>query len=125
MDNIELLGRLIEAEKYFSNEKYQATVRLARELYERGQSDLCKIELDKLPSKEQLLRNLVQKLEGKSVYKTLKKIQEGKVESDLVTLKGLLSLGTHIVIECEHGNSEYRILLHSLLEKASEIVYEL
>lgn len=125
MSNIELLNKLVEAEKYFSNKKYQVIVKLARTLYERGQFDLCKVELDKLPTREQLLKNLVQKLVKKSVYKTLKKIQEGKVENDLVTLKGLLSLGTHIVIECEHGNSEYRILLHSLLEKASEIVYEL
>lgn len=125
MSSTKLLDKLIEAEKYFSSKKYQATVKLARTLYERGQFDLCSIELNKLPSREQLLKRLVQKLEGKSVHKTLKKIQEGKVENNLITLKGLLSLGTHIVIECEHGDSECRILLPSLLEKASEIIYEL
>jgi hypothetical protein len=118
-----LLNKLLEAEKYFAKGEYKAITGLSRELFERGQFDLCEIELGKLPTKEQLLRSLVEKLKEKSVYKTLRKIQEGQVDNDLITLKGLLSLGTHIVIECEHGNREYGILLPTLLEKSCEVAY--
>jgi len=121
--NLKLLNKLTEAEKYFIKKEYVDTVELARELFERGQFDLCEKELRKLPTNGELLENLVERLRGKSVYKTLKQIQEGKAGNDLLTLKGLLSLGTHIVIECEHGNTEYRILLPNLLEKIGEIAY--
>lgn len=123
--SLKLGGRLFEAEKYFTKKKYVSTVELARELFERGQFDLCKVQLNKLPTSAELLEKLVEKLEGKSVYKTLKQIQEDKVGNDFTTLKGLLSLGTHIVIECEHGNEEYQILLPNLLEKIGEILYEI
>jgi len=123
--NLKLLNKLTEAEKYFITKEYVDTVELARELFERGQFDLCEKQLAKLPSRAELLDQLVEKLKGKSVYKTLKRIQEGKAGVDWAGLKGLMSLGTHIMIECEHGNTEYRILLPNLLEKISEMIYEL
>lgn len=123
MENVELLSKLIEAEKYFTKKEYRSIVSLARELYERNQFDLCGTELDKLPSKEHLLKSLVAKLEGKSVYRTLKKIQEGVAENSLTTAKGLSSMLTHVLIECEQGNIEYRMLIPSILEKLSEVVY--
>ena len=122
-DKLKLLNRLTEVEKYFTKKEYVSTVKLARELFERGQFDLCGKQLEKFPTDVMLLGQLVEKLQGKSVAKTLKLIQEDKVGKDLVTLKGLLSLGTHVVIECEHGNTEYGILLPKLLEKVSEIAY--
>ena len=81
------------------------------------------MELDKLPSTGVLLERLVEKLKGKSVSKTLRKIQEGKTEDNLITAKGLSSLLTHIFIECEKGNTEYRILVPSIIEKLNEVVY--
>lgn len=121
--SLKLGGRLFEVEKYFTKKEYTSTVELARELFERGQFDLCEKKLEKLPSNIELLETLVKKLEGKSVAKTLKLIQEGKIENNLVTAKGLSSLLTHIIIEVEHGNNEYKILVPSIIEKLNEIIY--
>ena len=122
--NLKLLGRLCEAHKYFAKkEEYSDVVKLAQELFERGQFDSCENELSKLPSSAELLGNLVKKLKGKSICKTLKKIQEGTIENDLLTAKGLSSLLTHIIIEVEQGNSEYRVLVPIVIEKLNEVTY--
>jgi len=122
---IDTWDRLVEADKYFSSEKYKPTVDLAKKLFETGELDLCVKELEKLPTRSDLLKELIEKLRGKSVYKTLTKIQEEKIDNDLTTLKGLFSLGTHIVIECEHGNKAYGMLIPGILEKISEIAYNI
>lgn len=121
--NLKLLNRIVEAEKCFIRKKYAGIVELAQELFERGQLDLCEKQLAKLPTNAELLGKLVEKLEGKSVAKTLKLIQEGKVENNLVTAKGLSSLLTHVLIECEKGNHEYKVLVPSIVEKLNEIIY--
>jgi len=123
MNKTELFFRLQEAEKYFTKDEYKTIVNLARALYERGQFDLCETTLSKLSTKEQLLKRLVEKLKEKSVYKTLKKIQEGQVDNDLVTAKGLSSLLTHAIIEIEQGNTEYKMLIPSILEKLNDVIY--
>jgi len=123
--NLKLLNRLLEAEKYFTKKKYVDIIELAKELFERGQFDLCEKQLEKLPNNGDLLEKLVEKLKGKSVAKTLKLIQEGKVGNDWTGLKGLMSLGVHLIIEREHGNTEYEILLPIILEKVNEISYDL
>jgi len=122
---LELLNRILEAEKYYTKKEYVIIVGLARELFERGIFDLCERELDKLPSSAQLLDSLVEKLKGKSVYKTLRRIQEGTAEDILVTAKGLSSLLTHTIIECEQGNFEYKVLMMNIIEKLNEIVYNI
>ena len=121
---MKLWDKIRKAEKYFTAKEYTAIVELARELFERGQFDLCEKELKKLPTDAKLLGKLVEKLKGKSVYKTLKLIQEGKaVENSLTTAKGLSSLLTHIIIEVELGNNEYKVLVPSIIEKLNEIIY--
>ena len=120
---MELLGRIFEAEKYFTGDEYTDIVALARRLFNKDQFDKCGMELDKLPGTGVLLERLVKKLKGKSVSKTLRKIQEGKIEDNLITAKGLSSLFTHICIECEKGNTEYKILVPSIIEKLNEVVY--
>ena len=128
--SLQLLTRIVEAKKYFTKKEYVDTVELSRELFERGQFDLCEKQLEKLPSSAELLGNLVEKLgpqkgrpKGKSVYKTLKKLQEGRVESSLVAAKGLSSLLTHVFIECEHGNDEYKVLVPNIVENLNEIIF--
>jgi len=125
MNAYKLLSRLNEASKYFTKKEYIEIVDTARSLFERGQFDLCEKMLEKLPNNVQLLENLVNKLKGKSVHKTLKKIQEGKNENDLLTAKGLSSLLTHVIIEVEKGNNEYKVLVPNILEKLSEISYNI
>ena len=124
-DYMKLLDRIFEAEKYFVGDEYVDIIELARRLFNKDQFEKCVEELDKLPSSEVLLERLVKKLKGKSVGRTLKKLQENRIKDDLVGSKALFSLGTHILIECEQGNSEYRILLPSLLEKLNEITYSM
>ena len=123
MDNMDLFCKLQRAEKYFVKEKFKLIVSSARELFEKGLFDSCAVNLDKLPSDEEVLSSLVKKLKGKSVYKTLKRLQENKMGNDVVTAKCLSSLLTHVIIECEHGNNEFALLIPGILEKLSETVY--
>lgn len=121
--SLKLLNRLTEAKKYFTKKEYAEILRTADAFFENGRFFMCEKVLDKLPSNAKLLGQLVERLKGKSVAKTLKLIQEGKVENNLVTAKGLSSLLTHIIIEVEHGNDEYKILVPSIIEKLNEIIY--
>lgn len=120
---LKLHNRMLEVEKYFIKPKYRKLAAEARVLFEMGKFDACAERLEKLPSNGDLLEKLVEKLKGKSVYKTLKQIQEGKVRSSLITAKGLSSLLTHIIIEVEQGNDEYRVLVPNVIEKLNEVVY--
>ena len=122
-DYMKLLDRVFAAEQYFIGGGYRAGVVRARKLFDRGGFKLCTEELDRLPSSGGLLEKLVKKLKGKSIGRTLKKIQEGKITDSLITAKGLSSLLTHIFIECEKGNTEYKILVPSIIEKLNEAVY--
>lgn len=127
MDRKELFNKLLVAEKYYGNTKYQSIVDEAKKYYdlEYGTWSKCESTLNKLPSLKQLLAILIEKLRKKSVYRTLKKIQEGCAENSYTTLKGLSSLLTHIVIEAEHGSKEYLILIPSILEKINKVTYNL
>jgi len=119
-----ILNRLAKAEKYFLDTKYKAIVERAQVLFNTGSYLKAEEHLNKLPTQEQLLESLTKRLKGKSVYKTLKNISEGKVKSRAQLQKGLFSLGTHIVIEVEKGNREYRALLPMIMEKLNSSVYE-
>jgi len=122
----ELLKRLDDAHRFFShNNRYRDFVDAAQRYFEAGDNDSAWIELKKLPSDMDLLQTLTEKLEAKSVYKTLQKIVNDTVGSKYEILKGIFSLGTHIVIECENGNKEYAILLGLIYEKLGRLIYSL
>jgi len=70
-----------------------------------------------------LLKRLMKKLKNKSVYRTLKKIEEGKIQNGPQFLKGLGSLLAHVAIEVEQGHKEYSILYPVIYEKLGEILY--
>lgn len=122
--NSDLLSRLLEAECNFKGTTYQPIVDRAQEFFNENRVDEAIKVLCQLPSEAELLKNLIEKLKGKSVYKTLKRMDEGKIRSNAEALKGLFSLGTHIVIECEQGRGEYRALLPVIHERIGELVYE-
>jgi len=124
MNKKEILEKLLEAEKYFKDTEYQSIVELASSQYYMNLHK-CEETLRNLPTREQLLGDLVEKLKGKSVYKTLKKIQEGCPEKSYTTLKGLTSLLTHILIEAEQGGTKFKILIPLVLEKINEMSYGL
>ena len=79
--------------------------------------------METLPTDDQLLEKLNKHLKGKSVYKTIARTVQGKTKNVYEALKGLFSLGTHIAIECEKGNTEYKPLLDNLYEKIGATMF--
>lgn len=118
---LELHNQLEMAKKYFKHSKYVPILKEAIYCYNHELYPSCEKALAKLPTKEQLLTTLIESLKGKSVYKTLSAINEGKEQQ---SLKALSSLCTHIAIEIEHGNQEYKALLPNVMEKINEEIYK-
>jgi len=119
-----LLERLYQAKQDFKGTTFEEKVRQAMNLYlEKRYVDLEQV-LNTLPTREQLLEGLIEKLKEKPVYKTLRKISDNKTDNVWETLKGLFSLGTHICIELEKGNLEYRGILCDVYEKIGRILFE-
>ena len=118
----EVLNKLLVAEKYFTDTKYSKIVLNAIRLYNIRSFRTCDEMLNKLPTEKDLLKALLEKLKGKSVFKTLKKIQESKQLTSFTELKGLTSLLTHILIECEKS-SEYKMLVPSILQEINKVTY--
>jgi len=116
----ELKRKIAQAEIDFRGSRYEQIVNEAVWLYLEGKRTLAEAKLNLLPSGKDLLERLLEKLKGKSVYTTLKKVSEGKAKNDWVQAKGLFSLGTHICIECEKGGLEYKRLLREVYEKITK-----
>lgn len=116
---IDVLRQLEEARQFFANTQYSHIVKEADRFFLRGEIKLCREQLNRLPSSKALLDELVNKLKGKSIYKTLERLQrrDGRKGKGLVELKALSSLLTHTAIECEQGRLEYRTLIPLLLER--------
>ena len=120
-----LRNRIEEAKRYFSTDRYQTVISLAESFLSSNNLISCSNMLDRLPTRDQLFESLLTKLKGKSVYKTLRQIHEKTEVSDLTKLKGISSLITHCIIEIEGGRKEFGMLLPTLLEKLSELIYGL
>lgn len=76
----------------------------------------------------QMLQSLVEKLKGKPVYKTLKKISAGKCKSKVEEAVGIASLTVHCLIEMKGKSKqakEYRKLVANLYEKLGVLIYEI
>lgn len=121
--DMDLLSRLLEAEKNFKHTRFERVVAEAMTAFEAGKP-VCR-HFNKLPTKAELLRELIESLKGKSVYKTLRLINEGKSVEKELELKGLSSLFTHIVIECQRGRKEFRQLLPLVYERIGVLIYTL
>jgi len=119
-----LIKRLTDAKREFKGSRFEPIVNKALEFYCIGDFEQSSLLLEELPRREKLLEELIKKLEGKSVYKTLEKISKKKTENEWETLKGLFSLGTHICIELEKGNLEYRGVLADVYERIGRMMYE-
>lgn len=119
------LFRISRAEKYFAGTKYGSKVMEAVKLYNQDKVKEANVIMDSLPTSETLMERLAPKLRGKSVYTTLKKIGRGKVESTAEVMKGLFSLGTHVCIEIEKGNLEYRMLLEDIYSRIGKDIFNL
>ena len=122
MEVSDLIHRLLLIEKYCVPKDDPKLLEMTGVLLS-GDEDTVQTWADTFPTQDVLMSKLVEKLKGKSVYKTLKSISEGKVDNTSTSLKGLFSLGTHIAIEVESGNKEYGMLLPLLHERIGKIVF--
>jgi hypothetical protein len=122
---IKLLGRIQSARVYFEGTQYQKIIESAQTAANSGHSKRATAILSSLPTDQQLLSQLVEKLKGKSVYTTLEKIQSEKAVGDYTALKGLSSLLTHALIECEKGATEFKKLIPVILEKLNTTVFKI
>lgn len=104
---------------------YAQVVSEAIDLYGAGFETQARALLETVVSNEDILmRDLIEKLEGKPVANTLKKIAKGNTKSLYENIKGWLSLGVHAAIECEKGNSQYHILLNRVSQKINSLLGE-
>lgn len=116
------LEQLQRINTYFNFGKYSQYVNEAEVHFNSGNNKLFEQAIKNIPSDSELFKSLIEKLKGKSVYKTLKLV-ESKSANDITKLKALFSLGTHATIEIEKGNIEYKALLPRIYEKIATIVY--
>ena len=123
IENIKTLESFTCYSTYFVNNPEKKIIDEALEFFHERKMKEMQAKLDELPSQEDLLAELLEKLKGKSVHKTLKKVLEGKSDNVFTELKGLFSLGTHIAIECEK-DSRFGILLPMVYEKISERLWQ-
>jgi hypothetical protein len=122
----DLLSKLSHAQRFLGH-THAKVVNEATRYYNKGDYNEAERLLGMLPTAEELLEALVTKLNkhGKAVYRTLKQMKESKGADPVVTLKGLSSLMTHVIIEMEQGHKEYGMLLPILSEKQAELIYGL
>lgn len=124
-DDMTLLEKIAKVERVYRGTKFDSKVDQLLEFYHKGSYKAVEATLAEFPDEVKLLEVLVEKLKDKSVYQTLKKIIENKPISHIQKLKGMFSLGTHVAIEIEQGNKEYKLLLPLIYEKIGNLVYML
>lgn len=122
MTNTEILRGIVRAEAFSKNERHTKTVIEAKKFYKVGKMNECAALLAKLPTEQQMLEELVERLKGKSVYTNIKKLTEGKVTNKYSALKTYSSLLTHTAIECELGREEYKLLFETILQKIYKLL---
>ena len=124
-ETIETLRQLDAARIYFEGTKYGKILEAAQKAVEANQLKSAQTILKTLPSDDELLAQLVEKLKGKSVATTLERIRTGKVKEGFTAMKGLSSLLTHVLIECEKGATEFRKLIPVILESLNTTGYKI
>jgi len=93
--------------------------------YNSERYDECMEILRSAPSSESVFSNLIERLKGKSVHTTLKRMAAKKDTSSLTEMKALFSLGTHVIIDCEQGITESAILLPDIYERIGKLIPEI
>jgi hypothetical protein len=117
--------KLLEAQQTFGDTRYDAVVTEASQLYSAGKLSTCLGKLEELPTEVQLLQSLMEKLKGKSVHTTLKRLAGGHGVGTVTEAVAITSLLTHALLEIKAGNWEYRKLAISILERATDKIYGL
>lgn len=120
----ETISNLIFFETYLKNTQYKPFVERARKLLDEGQERAAEEVMEFLPREKQLLEAIMTKMKNKSAYKTLKRgLRENA--TDVSFAKGLFSLGTHVLIECEKGSMEYRMLLPMIYSRIGSLLKDI
>jgi hypothetical protein len=125
--NLKVFDSYVRALRYFgSNKKYSKILEAARKAANTGTLEECSKILDGLPTEDQLLDRLLEIVNkhGKGIHRTVKEIRESGGGDPLKLLKATSSLITHAVIEVERGNKEFLMIVPGLIEKCSELSYE-
>lgn len=121
MTRMEIIGRLCWSERYLPN-KYSSSINEAYNLLNNGSLNEASRVLEKLPTVETLMEELVERLKGKSVYKTVKLIISEQKVDDVFLAKGLSSLITHAIIEM-NSRPEYLSIVKVLVERLNSVVF--
>ena len=111
----EILKRYVELHRLYIDTPKKDIIREAETLIGAGMYKAAEAKMAVLATKEQLLESLFTKLRGKPVASTLRDVLEGRCKNLYGGLKGMMSLGTHLCIELEKGNMEYKPLLEDVL----------
>lgn len=117
---MDLYEKLDIAQRYFSTSKrYRTAVSEATKFYDFGMESKAAVILSGLPNDKALFEELLCKLKGKSVYTTFKQLKENV---GYEAMKAWSSLLTHALIECEHGNTEYMMIVHQIHEALGALI---
>lgn len=123
----ENIKKIEEIELYFRDTIYSPLVENLLDGYFEGNSKKVSDLIEQFPTKKQLMETLCEKLKGKAVHHTLKEISKKGDTNDVLTAKALSTLVTHVLIECEQGNKEYKFILvdlcKNLFERIEKILY--
>ena len=112
--------RIFEATRKFYTTKYWPVVEQATKEYVKGDYQHCLNLLNTLPQDISLLESLLEKVKGKPVYSTLKKVLRNESVSKEDAEIAVSSLITRTLIESK-DNREYRALLPDLIKKLQEL----
>ena len=108
------------AQKYFATSKrYGKQLCEAVQFIDCGMPLKATVILSGLPNDKALFEELLGKLKGKSVYTTFKQLKENV---GYEAMKAWSSLMTHALIECEHGNTEYMMIVHQIHEALGALI---
>lgn len=123
IDRDSVLNKYVELYELYKNTSKITILKEAEDYLVLKNYELANGVLETLETRSDLLKKLLETLKHKSVYSTLKKIISGKEIGYYEKLKGLTSMMTHLVIECEHGNVEYLALIDETYSTIGKILY--
>lgn len=124
VDQVILQDKVNFYTRMYSGSPYQPFVDRMNQLFKENNIEGTKAVFSAFPTESELFGSLVEKLKDKPVYKTLKKIVKEQTNNPHEMLKGLFSLGTHILIEAEQGRPYYKILLPKIHQQISALLKE-
>lgn len=126
-DNQDFFRKLNSLRGAVNSKRYGDTIKRAITEAAAGHVVTAQVLISTVPNENALLESLIESLKGKSVYKTLREIVSPRSTKARpgrnVCAKALFSLGTHAMIECEAGNTEYLNVARLIHERLAGLLY--